>query len=492
MKVLRTYPYVKATFSFEENVDASGDAHLRAQKCAKFYNLSAYNDLHRSFDFYMDSNNQRPLPMLCRPGESNDFGVRIIPVSQPRLTRLNLAVSQLNYMPKKADVFTNRGDLVDIALSFFPHFHNNFQKIRHVAHIKHGRLFLWHDAQRDDTFSSSNSRDGWYSGYKFEDMCRHSWPEDHQTWTALPETRKDNAPLISLVELPLKSDVNTVMMAEYDLRLPGARKPSGFVELKCFLPQVDNPDSVPWQDLTTAEALDLLVNKRSFMKFFKTCLQSRFSGCEHLVYGIRNKKVKLVGVRKFYISEVEQKLQELEPRLFFKHYITALTSVGEFVDFLFRECKEGEFYLITKKSVHSPLSVVRTPKQELMFQTAFTPDFESLLTKHEKQRNNFLKKSRPNFSAPHIDGYKDVLEYRPLSLARKGGASSLTGAFKNHKPKAPVDDEQVDKLASALQNTNLQDSPSSDPGSQSLQNSDAELSASATKSREPQKTVAEY
>lgn len=491
-KVLRTSPHVKATFRYEENNDASGNACLKAHKCAAFYDLLTYNDLHRSFDSYLEGNDQRPLPMICKPGESKDFGVRVIPVSNPRLTRLNLAVTQLEFMPETADVFTNRGDLVDIALSFFPHFDNNFQKIRHVAHLRHGRLFIWHDAQRDDTFGSSKARDGWYSGYKFEDMCRHVWPQNTQTWTALPETSKDNNPLISLVELPLKKDVNTVMMAEYDLRLPGAKKPNGFVELKCFLPRLGNPDSVRWQELTNAEVLDLLVNKRSFMKFFKTCLQSRFSGCENLVYGIRNKKVNLVGVRKFHISEVEQKLQELEPRFYYRHYITALTSVGEFISFLFRECVDGEFYLITKRSVHSPLSVIRTPRQELMFQTAFTPGFESLLEKHEEQRNAFLKRSRPNFFGSRSEGRKDALEYKPVIAARKGGSSSLTSASrKMRKPKVPVADVQVDKLANDLQQTSLQDRSFSDPEAESRQTSNTKLVKSSTKPRKPRKAIVE-
>lgn len=324
---LDTKPEVKATFEYHELPTSSPNVApiVKALECSKYEDLAVYNDLDERFQDYLDANHCKSLRMLFNNEEPGNYNPKGISIASPRLIRLYLAATQKRYLPKNIDVLTNRGDLVDLAVSFFPGKDNNFEKMNHVVYLKSGRLFLWHDRARDDTFSNSRSRKNWYSGHKFEHMCTHTWPDDVKTWGPLPPLDEAAPPTLSLVQLPLSEDMNVLMMAEYDVRLPKRQGLSGFAELKCFQPRMNNSkcDQISWHKLSNSKILKLLITNTTYMRFFKTLLQSRLSGCENLIYGIRNNKTSLVGVRRFHITQIELRLQQLQPDIYHSYYLKA-------------------------------------------------------------------------------------------------------------------------------------------------------------------------
>ncbi|SCV06004.1 LANO_0H19988g1_1 [Lachancea nothofagi CBS 11611] len=387
---LHTFPKVEATFRF---IESQNEPHSQQPpiRCSGTGSIAIYNNLHETFSDYQAQAHQNSLPLLDTPDESENFSkLQLGPIpSNPRLLRLNSALSQLNRLQSTTDVLTNRGDLNDIAMSFFPHFLNNYEKIHHVAYIKHGRLFFWHDCVRDETFNSSRSRNNWYSGYKFEAVCAHQWPDDGTKWCPLPKLSNTESPVLSLLHLPLRKGLQAMILAEYDVALPKVKGLAKYVELKCFQPPIGNINAIQWQALSNAEVLEALINKKSFMKFFKTCLQCKLAGCENVVYGIRNSAVSLVGVRQFNIMEIESRLQTLEKTFYHRYYLKALQNISDFMSTLFKKCEEGEFYMVTKNSPRAPLRVQKIKNEDLLFKVPFTAEFESLLKRTEAERRQF-------------------------------------------------------------------------------------------------------
>ncbi|SCU80210.1 LADA_0B05710g1_1 [Lachancea dasiensis] len=448
---LHSSPQLEATFRFIDQQEPCKYP-LAAERCPEGKAYAPYNDIHEVFEEYLTENKSDSMPLLRASEESKGFTKLHSPpnVLHPRLLRLNLAMCEANAMDHTSDLLTNRGDLTDLALSFFPHFANGFEKIHHIAYVKHGRLFLWHDRHKDETFNSLRARNNWYSGYKFEAVCTHQWPADRTAWLPLPEMNgREAIPALSLVKLPLPLGVQAIILAEYDatkLSQKGKQHKFPFVELKCFQPHIPRINDIAWQKLPPDEALRSLVNKKSFMKFYKTCLQCKLAGCEEVVYGVRDSRVSLVGVRRFRVDEIERRLCELDPAMYHRYYLKALRNVAEFVRLLCAECREGDFYLVSKKSVRAPLSVQRIAESEVLFPIPFTPAFEAMLLEGEKERRDRVGESFGHGSE------RDFFEFvapPPARNAKKTGRVPDTHLPAESETPATLSQELLDAMAKA-------------------------------------------
>ncbi|SCU84098.1 LAFA_0D08086g1_1 [Lachancea sp. 'fantastica'] len=414
---LRTMPKLKKTFEFIGTHQDSPYPEEATCVGPEREAHTVYNNLHLTFSEYQKHTGRQKLPLLLSPEESEGYTTINFRVTTeyPRLLRLNLAIAKLGKLSPHIKLLINRGDVTDMAFSFFPSSMNNHEKIRHVAYISRGRLIVWHDKKRDEVnFPSLRSRNNWYSGYKFEQVCGHNWPSDFKDWRALPKLENSrpvcskNA-VLNLIELPLDDDIKALFLAEYDMVSPNknktwARKSSRYIELKCFGPRRCN--KVTWQTISNKEALELLINRYVSMRFFKTCLQCKLSGCETVVYGIRSSDTSLVGVRQFQVDELEARLRRVEPVMYRQYYLKALSNVAELVRTLYQQCRENEYYLITKKSAFDPLEIRAVSRNHVLYPEPTTTQLDEILARSESARraSHEYNNLKTNFGFTFIPG----------------------------------------------------------------------------------------
>ncbi|SCU94704.1 LAME_0F08746g1_1 [Lachancea meyersii CBS 8951] len=397
---LRSLPCLKATFKFVSSTEPSPYP-VVAARIESSGAQALYNNLHETFSDFKAKTGRPQLLLLQSATESEKYSTIDLRVTNafPRLLRLNLALCQLASLPVRTDLFINRGDITDLAMSFFTNPFNNYEKIRHVAYVTRGRLFVWHDKFREDTFPSVRARNNWYSGYKFEQVCAHEWPANHAEWGPLPKSETRPTPVLSLLQLSLEKDVQAMFLAEYDVADTNKTGLSRYIELKSFQPNQKKIEQIDWQTLPNDQVLKLLIDDRACMKFFKTCLQCKLAGCESVVYGIRTLEVGLAGVRKFQVTELESRLRQLKPGLYHGCYLKALRNVSELVRTLYQKCEENRFYLMTKKSAKAPLQVHAASDDEVLFPNPIAPELDTMLETTEKSRRIILQEYGRTFES---------------------------------------------------------------------------------------------
>lgn len=349
--------------------------------------VPAYNQLDVSFQKYLERSTKNSLPFLKYSNESIKFEPPQLDDTLPRTYAMQTALTLKQFLPKQIKVLTHRGDLVDIIMACMPHPRNSYDRINHIAYKKYGKVIIYHDALRDNAFKNKKARDGWYSGQKFESMCTDvEWPENYEDWTPSKPLLKRGPSVATLLEITFGEGSSVMVMAEFDCRDIHLEGMNSLVELKSISARMPkNFGNKKWADLNKEEFLQALINKHNFMKFFKTCLQSRFGGNKHIVFGARNNNTELVGVKRFELSEIEDylKRQQYSKKYYYGYYLHGCDIVTNFLNIVLNTCEEGCFYKISKPNYNSGfvLTSIPDPANSLTFKKPFTKGFEKLLRK---------------------------------------------------------------------------------------------------------------
>lgn len=366
-----------------------------------------YNNLEKSLSEYLDRIDSKGFSIMYSSEEPTLFKPSQLDPQFPRTALLQKALSQLHYLPPHIDLFTHRGDLVDLALSFMPTEFNGYDKIDHIVFKSHGRLFLFHDRLRDDSFTSSDARNNWYAGQKFEHMCTTTdWPKDVSLWKPLRPQEKKECPIHNILELELSHKMNALVIAENDCRDPSKDGLDSIRELKCTAAQ-KYKSGEQWHKMSNKQILKKVILANSVMKFMKMCLQVRLCGTTTVVIGFRVRK-KLIAIRKFQVEQLENHIYYCLKSDARSYYSRTLKNLNKLIERLDRACADGSFYKLTKSGYKEPILVNKISADDAVFKVPFIADFEKLLSQKVKERCSFLESHREqeNFGKELKEDYK--------------------------------------------------------------------------------------
>lgn len=204
----------------------------------------------------------------------------------------------------KADIVTFRGIMRKLISAAFDNPTYNKVELRVVAFD--GQLFIKDVASRDDERqTTSESKNAWYTGYKFESVATLSQPLPYVDRTTLEKRPKKlvntGDEFITVVRTGVGS-TKLILGAEidcvFDFKEDGRDNLKHYAELKCT-------------SMVSTQA-----DARKFeRKIFKTWLQCFLVGIPRIIYGFRDENCILRTVEEFATDEVPLILKNNNPAL---------------------------------------------------------------------------------------------------------------------------------------------------------------------------------